>query len=55
MRNDSDDEREEGNVIEAGDTSPDLYGESYDGQRVALGKPVRRTVLFFYPKADTPG
>jgi len=42
-------------VIEAGDTSPDVTGESYDGQRLLLGRPVRRTVLFFYPKASTPG
>ena len=42
-------------MIEAGDTSPDLCGESYDGRQIALGKPSRPTVLFFYPKADTPG
>ncbi len=46
---------EEADVIEAGDVSPDVIGESYDGRLMPLGKPSKRTVLFFYPKAGTPG
>jgi len=43
-------------VIEQGDTAPDFELPDQDGQPVRLsdfrGRPV---VLYFYPKADTPG
>jgi peroxiredoxin Q/BCP len=43
-------------VIEPGDTAPDFELPDQDGQRVKLsdlrGQPV---VLYFYPRADTPG
>jgi peroxiredoxin Q/BCP len=43
-------------AIEAGDTAPDFTLPNQDGEQVTLshlrGKPV---VLYFYPKADTPG
>jgi peroxiredoxin Q/BCP len=43
-------------VIEPGDTAPDFELPDQDGQPVTLsslrGQPV---VLYFYPKADTPG
>jgi peroxiredoxin Q/BCP len=43
-------------VIQEGDTAPDFELENQDGKRVKLselrGSPV---VLYFYPKADTPG
>jgi peroxiredoxin Q/BCP len=43
-------------VVEPGDTAPDFTLPDQDGEQVSLssfrGKPV---VLYFYPKADTPG
>lgn len=43
-------------MIEEGKTAPDFALTADDGTKVTLsalrGKPV---VLFFYPKADTPG
>jgi peroxiredoxin Q/BCP len=43
-------------VIEPGDTAPDFALPDQDGNPVSLsalrGKPV---ILYFYPKADTPG
>jgi peroxiredoxin Q/BCP len=43
-------------MIQEGKPAPDFTLEADDGTKVALsalrGKPV---VLFFYPKADTPG
>jgi peroxiredoxin Q/BCP len=43
-------------VIQEGDTAPDFELEDQDGKPVRLselrGRPV---VLYFYPKADTPG
>ena len=42
--------------MEIGDIAPDITVPNQDGQPVSLkdfrGKPV---VLFFFPKADTPG
>jgi len=42
--------------MEIGDKAPDIAVPNQDGQPVSLqefrGKPV---VLFFFPKADTPG
>jgi peroxiredoxin len=42
-------------VLKAGDKAPAATGESYDGRTFDLGVPGRRTALFFYPKANTPG
>jgi peroxiredoxin len=44
-----------GLVLKAGDKSPAVSGTSYDGSRFDLGTPGRRTVLWFYPKANTGG
>jgi peroxiredoxin len=32
-----------------------VVGRSYDGRTFDLGAPGKRTVLFFYPKANTSG
>jgi peroxiredoxin Q/BCP len=43
-------------VIEPGDTAPDFTLSDQRGQPVTLSKLRGRTVvLYFYPKADTPG
>jgi hypothetical protein len=42
-------------VLAAGDKSPQVTGVSYDGRSFDLGAPGKRTVLFFYPKANTGG
>ncbi len=42
-------------MLDAGDKAPQVRGESYDGQTFDLGVPGKRTVLFFYPKANTGG
>jgi len=47
--------REEGLVLKEGDKSPQVTGTSYDGATIDLGAPGRRTVLWFYPKANTGG
>ena len=43
-------------MLDTGDTAPDFTLANQDGEEVSLaslrGKPV---VLYFYPKADTPG
>jgi len=44
-----------GPVLKEGDTSPQVTGTSYDGASFDLGAPGRRTVLWFYPKANTGG
>ena len=49
------DAREEGPVLKEGDKAPSVTGASYDGASFDLGSPGRRTVLFFYPKANTGG
>jgi peroxiredoxin len=46
---------EEGFVLKEGDKSPHVTGTSYDGTTIDLGAPRRRTVLWFYPKANTGG
>ena len=39
-----------------GNTAPDFDAEASDGRRIRLGDLRGRfVVLFFYPKADTPG
>ena len=47
--------REEEPVLKEGDKSPPVTGTSYDGATFDLGVPGRRTVLWFYPKANTGG
>ena len=42
-------------MLKSGDKTPATTGVSYDGATYDLGVPGRRTVLFFYPKANTPG
>jgi len=42
-------------MLKAGDKAPAAVGTSYDGRTFDLGAPGKRTVLFFYPKANTPG
>jgi peroxiredoxin len=42
-------------VLKEGDKAPPVTGTSYDGRALDLGAPGRRTVLFFYPKANTGG
>jgi thioredoxin-dependent peroxiredoxin len=43
-------------VIEQGDKAPDFELPDQDGRAVRLGDfRGRRVVLYFYPKADTPG
>jgi peroxiredoxin len=42
-------------MLKEGDRTPAVTGVSYDGAGFDLGAPGRRTVLFFYPKANTGG
>ena len=42
-------------MLKQGDKSPKVTGTSYDGAALDLGVPGRRTVLWFYPKANTSG
>lgn len=42
-------------MLKDGDAAPRVTGASYDGTSFDLGAPGRRTVLFFYPKANTGG
>ena len=42
-------------MLKEGDKAPAVTGVSYDGVTFDLGAPGRRTVLFFYPKANTGG
>jgi peroxiredoxin len=42
-------------MLKEGDRAPVVTGVSYDGASFDLGAPGRRTVLFFYPKANTGG
>lgn len=43
-------------MIEKGDRAPDFALADPDGRKVSLGDYAGRTVvLYFYPKADTPG
>ena len=42
-------------MLKEGDKAPAVTGIAYDGSRFDLGAPARRTVLFFYPKANTSG
>ena len=47
--------REEGFVLKVGEKTPDVSGASYDGSTYSFGAPGKRTVLWFYPKANTGG
>ena len=47
--------RQEGLVLKEGEKSPKVTGTSYDASAFDLGAPGKRTVLWFYPKADTGG
>lgn len=43
-------------MIQAGDAAPDFKVMGHDGKEVALADLATKTVvLWFYPKADTPG
>jgi peroxiredoxin Q/BCP len=43
-------------MIQTGDTAPDFTLPDQDGHQVSLsGLRGKRVVLYFYPKADTPG
>jgi peroxiredoxin len=42
-------------MLKEGDKTPAVTGASYDGKSYDLGAPGMRTVLFFYPKANTGG
>src|SRR5690349_9514080 len=43
-------------VLKAGDPAPDFKAQSDDGKQVSLSDlKGKRTVLYFYPKDDTPG
>jgi len=42
-------------VLSEGDKAPAVTGTSYDGRTFAIGVPGKRTVLFFYPEANTGG
>ena len=42
-------------MLKEGDKTPAVIGVSYDGASFDLAAPGRRTVLFFYPKANTGG
>ena len=42
-------------MVQQGDKAPALTGASHDGRTFDLGAPGRRTVLYFYPKANTSG
>ena len=42
-------------MLKEGEKTPAVTGASYDGRTFDLGAPARRTVLFFYPKANTGG
>jgi|GEM_PF-450421 len=48
--------REEGDAMQVNDKAPAFNLEDQDGNKVALKDFAGKTVvLFFYPKADTPG
>jgi peroxiredoxin len=42
-------------MLKDGDRAPGVSGTAYDGTTFDLGAPGKRTVVFFYPKANTPG
>jgi peroxiredoxin len=42
-------------MLTQGEKAPKLTGVTYDGRPFDIGAPSRRTVLWFFPKADTGG
>jgi peroxiredoxin len=42
-------------MVREGDRAPAVTGAAYDGRSFDLGAPGVRTVLYFYPKANTGG
>jgi peroxiredoxin len=42
-------------MLKEGDKAPAVQGVSHLGRTFDLGVPQRRTVLWFYPKANTGG
>lgn len=43
-------------MLKPGDKAPDFDAEAHDGTRVRLSDlRGKKVVLWFYPKADTPG
>jgi len=42
-------------MITIGDKAPAVTSTSYDGTAFQIDALGKRTVLFFYPKANTPG
>jgi peroxiredoxin len=44
-----------GTMLKEGDKAPAVTGALYDGRTFDVGAPAARTVLFFYPKANTSG
>ncbi len=42
-------------MLKEGDKAPQVTGTSYDGSSYDLGRPGKKTVLWFYPKANTGG
>jgi peroxiredoxin Q/BCP len=45
-----------GTTLKPGDAAPDFTLRDQSGRKVTLsGLKGKRVVLFFYPKADTPG
>jgi peroxiredoxin Q/BCP len=48
--------RGEAKMLNAGDTAPDFDAVDHNGNRVKLSDlRGKKVVLWFYPKADTPG
>jgi hypothetical protein len=47
--------RSEGTMLREGDRAPAVTGKAHDGRSFDLGAPGIRTVLYFYPKANTGG
>jgi hypothetical protein len=44
-----------GIMLKEGDKAPAVTGASYGGQTFDIGALARRTVLYFYPEANTSG
>ena len=42
-------------MLKEGDKAPAVTGASYGGQTFDIGALARRTVLYFYPEANTSG
>ena len=48
--------REERGMLKPGDPAPDFTATSHDGRRVELAElRGKKVLLYFFPKADTPG